>query len=110
MKEKTLTVKIVYTKNKVKVDGEKMDIFEWVYSTIKSNSDYDNIGILDVLDGDDSELEGSTDARCDCWECQYGDDSELEGLAEPKPNDEFKKFLESENKKLLKELKSEESK
>ena len=47
---------------------------------------------------------------CDCWECQYGDDSELEGLAEPEPNAEFKKFLESENKKLLKELKSEESK
>ena len=49
MKEKTLTVKIVYTKDTVEVDGEKMSINEWAYSTIKSNGDYDNIGILDVL-------------------------------------------------------------
>ena len=49
MTEKTLIVKIVYTKDTVEVDGEKMSVNEWAYSTIKSNGDYDNIGILDVL-------------------------------------------------------------
>jgi len=47
--EHTLIVKIVCTKDTVEIDGDKMSITEWAYSTIKSNSDYDNAGIVDVL-------------------------------------------------------------
>lgn len=49
MTEHTLIVKIVCTKDTVEIDGDKMSMTEWAYSTIKSNSDYDNAGIVDVL-------------------------------------------------------------
>jgi hypothetical protein len=45
---KSLTVKIEYTNDTVEVDGEKMSIDEWVYSTLNSNGDYDNVGIKDI--------------------------------------------------------------
>jgi len=49
---KSLTVKIIYTKDFVEVDGDKMSINEWVYSTLDSNGDYDGVGIenIDVED------------------------------------------------------------
>lgn len=49
MTEHTFTVKIVCTKDTVEIDGEKISMTEWAYSTIKSNGDYDNAGIVDVL-------------------------------------------------------------
>ena len=45
---KSLTVKIKYTADTVEVDGEEMGIDEWVYSTLNSNGDYDNVGIKDI--------------------------------------------------------------
>ena len=55
MAEHILTVKIVCTKDTVEIDGEKMDMTEWAYSTIKSNGDYDNTGIVDVLIEEDED-------------------------------------------------------
>ena len=49
MTEYILTVKIVCTKDTVEIDGQKMSMPVWAYSTIKSNGDYDNAGIVDVL-------------------------------------------------------------
>ena len=45
---KSLTVKIKYTADTVEVDGEEMGIDEWVYSTLNSNGDYDDVGIEDI--------------------------------------------------------------
>jgi len=45
---KSLTVKIKYTNDTVEVDGEEMGIDEWVYSTLNSNGDYDDVGIEDI--------------------------------------------------------------
>ena len=42
---KSLTVKIKYTKDIVEVEGDKMGIDEWVYSTLNSNGLYDDVGI-----------------------------------------------------------------
>jgi len=42
---KSLSVRIKYTKDFVEVDGDKMGIDEWVYSTLDSNGDYDGVGI-----------------------------------------------------------------
>ena len=55
MTEHILTVKIVCTKDTVEIDGQKMSMPVWAYSTIKSNGDYDNAGIVDVLIGCDEE-------------------------------------------------------
>ena len=45
---KSLTVKIKYTKDIVEVEGDKMGIDEWVYSTLNSTGLYDNVGIEDI--------------------------------------------------------------
>ena len=45
---KSLTVKIKYTKDIVEVEGDKMGIDEWVYSTLNSNGNYDGVGIEDI--------------------------------------------------------------
>jgi len=42
---KSLTVKIKYTKDIVEVEGDKMGIDEWVYSTLNSTGLYDDVGI-----------------------------------------------------------------
>tara|TARA_B100000929_G_C15395779_1_gene382800 strand:+ start:625 stop:795 length:171 start_codon:yes stop_codon:yes gene_type:complete len=45
---KSLTVKIKYTKDIVEVEGDKMGIDEWVYSTLNSTGLYDDVGIEDI--------------------------------------------------------------
>ena len=53
---KSLTVKIKYTKDFVEVDGDKMGIDEWVYSTLNSSGQYDDVGIEDIDVEDDGEM------------------------------------------------------
>ena len=53
---KSLTVKIKYTKDFVEVDGDKMGIDDWVYSTLNSNGQYDDVGIEDIDVEDDGEI------------------------------------------------------
>lgn len=47
--EYIFTVKIVCTQPTIEVNGRKMGMTEWAYTIIKSNGDYDNAGIVDVL-------------------------------------------------------------